>query len=100
MGEPRGNPYLRLRVEPEVLELLKVRVGEGRPGRSGGVSAWVRALIYRELGLGEPPVYAGEESPRRTGKRAEEEPEPPVEPSNELAPGASRRRGRRSTWLD
>lgn len=96
MTEPRGNPYLRLRLEPEVLELLKERAGDGRPGRSGGVSAWVRALIYRELGLGLPPSYAAEESPRR--KRQGDDPEP-VEPSNELAPGPPRKR-RRSAWLD
>lgn len=65
MSPQPGNPYLRIRMEPEVLELLKERAPAGERGRSGGVAHFVRALIYRELGLGEPPQFAAEVSPRK-----------------------------------
>lgn len=49
----KGNPELRIRLAPEVLELLKKKAGEAEPGRPGGVSLYVRRLIYQDLGLSE-----------------------------------------------
>lgn len=60
----RGNQELRIRLDAEVMELLKERVPAGPRGRSGGVAHFVRSLIYRELGLGEPPQFAAEPSAR------------------------------------
>lgn len=65
----KGNPYLQIRLEPHVLKLLKERIPPGEPGRGGGVAHYVRALIYHDLGLGEPPRFAAEPSPRRKAKR-------------------------------
>ena len=63
-GSKRGTPYLQIRLDPEVMELLRERAGEAHPGRGGGVSLYVRQLIYRDLGLPEPEPYAPEVSPR------------------------------------
>lgn len=65
MSPSRGNPYLTIRMEPEVLALLKEQIPAGERGRGGGVSHYVRRLIYADLGLGEPPRFAAEVSPRR-----------------------------------
>jgi hypothetical protein len=64
----RGNQELRLRLESDVLKLLKELVPPGERGRGGGVAHFVRGLIYRELGLGEPPRFAAEVSPRKRKK--------------------------------
>lgn len=65
----RGRPNLVIRIEPEVLELLKERAGPSERGRGGGVSHYVRQLIYADLGLGEPPRFALEVSPRRQKRK-------------------------------
>ena len=65
MSPSRGKPYLTIRMEPDVLALLKERIPAGEPGRGGGVSHYVRQLIYADLGLGEPPRFAPEISPRK-----------------------------------
>jgi len=46
------------------MELLRERAGEANQGRGGGVSLYVRQLIYRDLGPPEPEPYAPELSPR------------------------------------
>jgi len=63
-GSKRGTPYLQIRLDPEVMELLRERAGDAGPGRGGGVSLYVRQLIYRDLGLPEPEPYAPQLSPR------------------------------------
>lgn len=70
MSQRRGKPYLSIRMEPEVLALLKERVPPGERGRGGGVSHYVRQLIYADLGLGEPPRFAPELSPRKLRARS------------------------------
>lgn len=45
----RGNPYLTVRLPQETHDRLKEVVGEGAGGKAGGVSLFVRRLIYREL---------------------------------------------------
>lgn len=45
----RGNPYLQIRLSPDVHDKLKTFVGEADGGKAGGVSLFVRRLIYREL---------------------------------------------------
>ncbi len=69
MSPSRGKPYLTIRMEPDVLALLKERVPAGERGRGGGVSHYVRQLIYADLGLGEPPRFAAEISPRKLRSR-------------------------------
>ena len=66
MSPVRGNPFLRVRLEPEVLRLIREQVPARVQGRSSGASDWVRGLIYRELGLGEPPRYAATPSARKS----------------------------------
>lgn len=61
----RGNPYLQVRLPQETIERLKEIAGEGEGGRAGGVSLFVRELIY--LALEEPmPAQWGE----KAGKEA------------------------------
>lgn len=70
MSPSRGKPYLTIRMEPDVLALLKERIPAGERGRGGGVSHYVRQLIYADLGLGEPPRFAPEISPRKLRARS------------------------------
>lgn len=44
-----GRPALVVRLHPEAHRRLKERAEEIRPGLRGGVSAYVRELIYRDL---------------------------------------------------
>jgi hypothetical protein len=68
-----GKPFIKLRLEPQVIELLHEKF-PAEAGRSGGVAAWVRGLIYRELELGEPPTYAATVSPRNRAQKAKRAP--------------------------
>lgn len=52
----RGNPELRIRLEPEVHDALRVKAGGYQRGTVGGVSHYVRSLIYNDLNLPVPPV--------------------------------------------
>ena len=54
--EGQGNPLLRIRLEPEVYEKL-TQMFPAERGKTGGISHWVRSLIYRELAMGEPPQH-------------------------------------------
>ena len=56
-----GNPILQVRLAPETHDRLKEVAGESDGGKAGGVSLFVRRLIYRELG--EPiPKQWGKDS--------------------------------------
>jgi hypothetical protein len=54
----RGNPYAIVRLEPEVMRLIQQRSEPPKRGRGGGVSQYLRQLVYEHLGLGEAPCFA------------------------------------------
>jgi hypothetical protein len=64
-----GNPFIKVRLDPEVIILLHDKF-PSTAGRTSGVASWVRGLIYRELGLGEAPKFAAEISPRYANRQA------------------------------
>lgn len=53
----RGNPYAIVRLEPEVMEQLQQISSPRQRGRGGGVSQYLRELVYSHLGLGEAPCF-------------------------------------------
>lgn len=55
---PKGNPPLKVRLDPEITEKLREISGEAAGGVPGGMSLFVRRLIYRELGVRLPPPGA------------------------------------------
>jgi hypothetical protein len=60
-GKPvarRGNPYAIVRLEPHVMELILQQSPPRERGRGGGVSQYLRRLVYSHLGLGEAPCFA------------------------------------------
>lgn len=63
----RGNPELRLRLEPEVMELLRQKAGEAERGRPSGVALYVRRLIYQDLELAWPGGEASEQTKPEKG---------------------------------
>jgi|JI10StandDraft_1071094.scaffolds.fasta_scaffold1896576_1 hypothetical protein len=67
MTKRRGDPCVTVRLEPEVLELLKEKAGSAK-GKFGGAAHHVRRLIYEDLGLGEPPADGAHRS-ERSGRR-------------------------------
>jgi len=71
-----GNDKVQIRLEPAVWDAIRAKIPPAEKGLSGGAAHWIRALIYRELGLGEPPrVTANENSPRNR-RRAKTGPRP------------------------
>lgn len=54
----RGNPAIKVRLEPEVLALVAQRAHHLPRGRGGGVAYYVRSLVYRDLGLPVPDQWA------------------------------------------
>jgi hypothetical protein len=66
----RGNPVIGVRLEPHVVELLREKIPQSERGRAGGVSQYIKTLVYEHLGLGQPPRYAAEPSPRKKRKPA------------------------------
>jgi hypothetical protein len=54
----RGNPYAMVRLEPHVMSLIQELSEPAERGRGGGVSQYLRRLVYDHLGLGEPPCFA------------------------------------------
>ena len=52
-----GNPILQVRLTPDTHEKLKEVAGESEGGKAGGVSLFVRRLIYRELGEQMPDQW-------------------------------------------
>ncbi len=58
MTPNRGNPILQVRLTPETHDRLKEVAGAGAGGAAGGVSLFVRRLIYRELGEQMPDQWS------------------------------------------
>lgn len=56
----KGNPYAIVRLEPEVMKLVQELAPPHERGRGGGVSQYLRQLVYSHLGLGEAPIHAVE----------------------------------------
>ena len=56
----RGNPYAIVRLEPDIMQMLQDRSKPRRRGRGGGVSQYLRELVYEHLGLGDAPCFAEE----------------------------------------
>lgn len=54
----RGNPYAMVRLEPHVMNKIQELSEPAERGRGGGVSQYLRRLVYDHLGLGEPPCFA------------------------------------------
>lgn len=70
----RGNPYAMVRLEPHIMNLIQERSEPAERGRGGGVSQYLRRLVYDHLGLGEPPCFASpelEDAPQEAPRRAE-----------------------------
>ncbi len=66
----RGNPYAMVRLEPHVMNKIQELSGPAERGRGGGVSQYLRRLVYDHLGLGEPPCFAvGEFEPGPAPRR-------------------------------
>lgn len=66
MSPTKGTPVFQIRLERDVLEKLKDKIPPSERGRSGGVSHYIRRLIYADLGLGEPPEWRkGKGSPEQ-----------------------------------
>lgn len=63
MTPNRGNPILQVRLTPETHDRLKEVVGAGDGGKAGGVSLFVRRLIYRELGEPLPKQWGKDAGP-------------------------------------
>lgn len=47
-----------VRLEPHVMRLLQQHSLPRERGRGGGVSQYLRRIVYEHLGLGEPPCFA------------------------------------------
>jgi hypothetical protein len=56
----RGNPYAIVRLEPEIMNIIQQRSEPAQKGRGGGVSQYLRQLVYAHLGLGDAPCFGGE----------------------------------------
>lgn len=56
----RGNPYAMVRLEPHVMNLIQELSEPRERGKGGGVSQYLRRLVYDHLGLGDPPCFAAE----------------------------------------
>lgn len=54
----RGNPYAMVRLEPHVMDMIQEQSAPRERGRGGGVSQYLRRLVYSHLGLGDPPCFA------------------------------------------
>jgi hypothetical protein len=72
MGRPKvhdqprdGRPGFVVRLDPEIVELLRQKIGKSERGRGGGIAHYLRTLLYADLGLDPPEPWAAEVSPRR-----------------------------------
>ncbi|MBT9588706.1 hypothetical protein IV102_35555 [bacterium] len=71
----RGNPYAMVRLEPHVMDMIQQQSDPRERGKGGGVSQYLRRLVYSHLGLGDPPCFAVPESvPANTVSRRHREP--------------------------
>lgn len=63
MAQPsQGRPQIIVRLHPDALAMLKERVEAAAPGRRGGLSAYVRQVLYDHLGFesGEREAVPGQ----------------------------------------
>jgi hypothetical protein len=58
----RGNPAIKVRLEPGILVQLRQRAHRFERGRGGGIAYYLRSLAYRDLGLPDPTPWGGQES--------------------------------------
>ena len=70
----RGNPYAVVRLEPDVMDQIKNLAPPGSRGRGGGVSQYLRQLVYEHLGLGTAPCFGEPETTKKTEKSRMREP--------------------------
>ena len=54
-GEPPDGVFVRL--EPDILEMLRQRAGSSGSGRAGGVPHVIRTIIYEHLGQPLPILH-------------------------------------------
>lgn len=67
----RGNPYAIVRLEPEVMRIIQERSQPRERGRGGGVSQYLRQIVYAHLGLGAAPCF-GEAAEAEAAARSQE----------------------------
>jgi hypothetical protein len=68
--KPReGRPGFVIRLEPEIVERLRMKVGPSSPGRGGGIAHYLRCLVFDDLGLPTPSPYAHRPSPRKLARQ-------------------------------
>lgn len=67
----RGNPYAIVRLEPEVMDKIQQLSPPRERGRGGGVSQYLRQLVYSHLDLGEAPCF-GASKPEPVVQRVRE----------------------------
>jgi hypothetical protein len=65
----KGNPYAIVRLEPDVMKIVQDLALPHQRGRGGGVSQYLRELVYSHLGLGPAPVHAAVEVEQPKPKR-------------------------------
>lgn len=73
----RGNPYAMVRLEPHIMDMILEQSQPRERGRGGGVSQYLRRLVYSHLGLGDPPCFAEvevEAKSEKTSQRQRREP--------------------------
>lgn len=61
MSQTRGRPQISVRLHPAALEKLKQKVSGTEPGRKSGLAAYVRDLIYADIGFDSGEYQAVEE---------------------------------------
>lgn len=55
-----------VRLEPHVMDMIQQLSSPRERGRGGGVSQYLRELVYSHLGLGQPPCFGQEEPPLKS----------------------------------
>jgi hypothetical protein len=58
----KGNPAIKVRLEPGILAQLRQKAHLQERGRGGVIAYYLRSLAYRDLGLPEPAPWAATDS--------------------------------------